>query len=494
MRQGLSESTPRRGSFRSQWDLVSRTAPREARYFQASVAPWLGQQSISDFAQYLQGAPRSELKGLPQPIKPLVLAEFALNFHERAGTLTKAVRSSIDDYTSGRPSMRIAHQPNFLPSLNVTGQAAVCESIAKLQPSNPVQVFLIVDYDLNNDRRYRHAMIPSLSSHTGYASLCAPPLRKDEAVLIFGEKKPSEKDLPQLIQPLHDHTAHDLAIIRQVCGVTESNRYRLAERQAIIREHLLFSLRNGTTLADVNSIFLSRVANLLLGLPTIFVPGSLALRALTEHLEYLWSISGLYNHACRKVAAELEGIGVIISSSLVLAENVAPFWVVCAHDSSRIAMGWADWQRTKATGTCSRCHTYVEVTSRNIGDFLHGQERAKLIPRVVWDDLLDGFAWGHMGGCSYRGGLEHYMFTTAVAQRLGLTPLPEFLSEYKPRGPLNEYEHAAQQLEKQRTSSREQQAARKAWKLARSGRASVAYSLLWKPDFKDLGHSFQGTR
>lgn len=469
------------GSFRSQWAQLCRTSPADTQRFQESVAPWMSADTIEMFARLIPDA-----RPVATPIKPQFLAQLARRFHRRAGTLTAGVERCINDYASGnRPSVRVAHQPNFLPSVNVAGQAVVCASLADSMPGHPVQVFLVIDYDVNTDRRYRHATLPSISSHLGYHSISTPLEKRYKDTLIFGEPKPTSDDLNQILDLLHTYTANDHFYIRQKIAYSRHSRHDIAQHEAEIREHLEISFNYGRTLAEANAIFLSRFVNLILGIPTIFVPGSEALEGLKDHIKYLWSMSGKYYEACDKVAKELRNIGINISASLIPEPHAAPFWIPCDKDFSRIRMHWTDQRsRTKARGTCIRCKSTVDVTLKSLDSFSSNVSRAMLIPRVVWDDLLDGFAWGHRAGCSYRGGLEHYLFTAGVAAEMGLPALPEFLSEYKARGPLNEFEHAAELLCKEagrKQRSDPQPGERNPLNVARSGQASVAYPMVWKP-------------
>lgn len=254
MSPSLTEPTLR-GSFRSQWARLNRTAPADARRFEDSAAPWTRAGTLEEFARSLRPSTASTRPVSPlPPVKPQLLASLARSFHRRAGTLTPSVQAHIEDYVLGRRTLRIAHQPNFLPSVNVVGQAAVCNSLSDMLPEHPVQIFLMVDYDVNTDRRYRHAMLPSISSHLGYHSLSAPlPDRRGET-LIFGERKLPRDYLEQVLGLLHTYISNDLDLIRQICGYSELSRHEAAKREASIRDHLLTSFRLGRTFAEANEI------------------------------------------------------------------------------------------------------------------------------------------------------------------------------------------------------------------------------------------------
>ena len=495
MSRGLAELRPPRGSFRSQWARLTHVIPGKGYQFQESVAPWLNSVSLKDFRQHLRADAETQCRITPQPVKPGFLAGLARQFHLRAGTLTGAVEQALEDYAGGAQSLRVAHQPNFFASVNVAGQAAVCYNLAQLLSPSPVQIFFIVDYDVNTDRRYRHAVLPSLSSHMGFHSLSAPALHRKQEAFIFGEDKPDKAYLDHITQLIHAYSTHDLAIIRETHGYSKANRHGLLARQEALQEHITSAFENGRSFAEMNAIFLSRYINIELKLPTIFVQGSLALTRASDHIEYLWSRSGDYYAACRSAAAALEDIEVIVSRSLVPSPDLAPFWMKCDRDFARVAMYWTNRSHRSASGICARCGSGVTITSKSVAKRSADPSQPALIPRVVWDDLLDGFAWGYLGGCSYRGGIEHYMFAAAVASRMGLQPLPEFISEcMNTLGPTSEFEEAAQLMAKKQGPLQERTGGRPAVQVARSGRASAVHSILWKPDLNvsDLALAFVG--
>lgn len=467
--------------------------PAGARRFQESVAPWLDAVTLTNFVRHLKADGASAtLSNAPPPVKSKIMADVATTFHRRAGTLTSEVETNIDNYALGTPSVRVAHQPNFLASINVLGQAALCSRLAELVAEPVTQIFFVVDYDANTDRRYRHAFLPSLSSHTGAHSLSSPGLHRHEETFMFSEKNPGMDYISHISELIRSYSSYDLSLIRNTCGHSKINRHELHVRQRVIHDHLTAAFDIGRTLADANIIFMSRYANLVLRLPIMFIPGSEVLTATAEHIQFLWSRARDYRAACATTAAELETIGIVVSSSLVPSRGAAPFWLRCANDSSRVAMYWTDDTCASAMGICHRCKKHACISSRSIDNFLTDAPQPTLIPRVVWDDLLDGFAWGHFAGCSYRGGLEHYIFASAVARKMGLQPLPEFISECERIiGPYDDFEHAARQLSKAQTGRHP--GATKAGEWASSGRATLVHSMLWRPSLNvmDLTVAFE---
>jgi hypothetical protein len=309
---------------------------------------------------------------------------------------------------------------------------------------------------------------------------------------MFGEATPHEDYIVAAFSRLLSYGSHDLTVISTERDIGRVKQHEYKERQSELTDNLAAAFNQGTSLADANAILMSRYINEFLQLPTIFIPGSAALGTALDHIQYLWSRSHEYHKACTAVAAELADLGIIVSPGLVPSGDIAPFWMQCQDDRSRVPMTWADESHHRAHGTCARCTRSVEITSKSIGGLLKERHQPALVPRVVWDDLLDGFAWGHLAGCSYRGGLEHYLFAAAVANRMGLRTLPEFISHQRSMLlPCSEFEETAATLAKSENSAH-LGGPHAALNLMISGKASMMHSMLWNANVNadDIARTF----
>lgn len=404
---------------------------------------WFAHTTLAEFAALCR-LPRGAVSGLPEVRFPEAiadrssLAERAREFHGRAGTLTDGVEANIDRYERSAPCVRVAHQPNFLPAVNVIAQAAVCNALNGLLGGAYAEVFFLVDYDLNDDRRYRRATLPSLHSRTGTWTASAPPPRVP-AAWMTREDAPAMRFVNQLEVNVRRWASQQISSLPRSAGRAGLRR-RAEENLTTIVGALEKAAANARDLADFNAIFLSWIVNEVLGLPTLFISGTAALPQIAGHIEALW-------HA---------------RAALSRAAGVAPLWRRCTC-GGRLAPD-------ETIPCCGNCGADARVDDANVGSLAGGGD---LIPRIVADDLLDGVAWGNIAGCDYRGGLPHYARSALAARRLGLRPLPMFLSTRAPQHParhlIGEEFAAALEAEPQHPAAQ----------LVASGRVSAVMPLLW---------------
>jgi hypothetical protein len=461
-----------------------------------AIAPWLRARTVADFADDVRLVRREPPGALMEPVPASrnSLADLAISFHKKSMTLTAAVEEGLTRFRAGNPAVRVAHQPNFLPSLNVAGQAAVSVKMAHLLPNAPSQVFFLLDYDVNTDRRYRHALLPSLSSRDGQHTLSAPPTSQQRPRLSYTEAAPDQAFLNRLIELLHEYSTQDLALIRKTQFQSSFNRRELAGKSSIVAGHLRFAFGKAATLAEANSMFLSRIVNLELGLPTIFLPGAQALLGITDHVLYLWERVNEYYEAC-DAAIQINDEGDERAekySGRPSDRSLAPFWAPCAADGSRVALHWDDDRYGAAVGICPACSRRMRITSRTVSAGSQDGRHPVVIPRVIWDDLLDGFAWNYVAGCSYRGGREHYRLATRVAALMRLPLLPEFFSHAAESKVPTTYRHIAEQCTKIQRCGYPSPPDETAMGHISSGRGSIVHSMLWESsmDLRNLADRF----
>jgi hypothetical protein len=112
---------------------------------------------------------------LNSPIDVEVLKRISLAFHKKAGTDTPDVIRTIDNLADDTYRIRVAHQANLFPSLGVVSQIFLLNALAQQlieQCDTPLsQLFVIVDYDIAQDQRFRVAHIPNVQAVNGSTSL-----------------------------------------------------------------------------------------------------------------------------------------------------------------------------------------------------------------------------------------------------------------------------------------------------------------------------------
>ncbi|WP_229075186.1 hypothetical protein [Actinoplanes sp. DH11] len=389
------------------------------------------------------------------------LAQESRAFHHRAGTLTPAVERNLARYAAGAPCVRVAHQPNFLASVNVVAQAAVCHDVNLRAGGGHAEVFFVVDYDTNDDRRYRHAALPSLLSRSGVHGLSAPAT--DVAGLtMFREPAPAPDFVAACVTALHGWAGQQVALLPDV-RARRGLRHRLTRAVSSLTAILLAAADRAFSLADFNAIVLSATVNNVLGLPTLFLPGSRTFPVISEAIESIWQARAAIERASVTTGRQASGSG------------AGPLWIDCECGMRLPLTG--DVRADRLHFACRRCEAAGTVDDTNVGEFA---AKGVLIPRVTADDLLDGLVWGNAVGCDYRGGLPHYQQSARVARELGLPVLPMHLSARRASAPI------APLLGPQFAAALEDLAAgggpNPAHDLVSAGRTSMVAALLWASD------------
>lgn len=449
--------------------------PRQIPGCVAHVAPWLTATDIYQFANCVTTEVReNSVDDIPPRIEPELLRRLSWEFHRRAGTLTNDVHASLLCLQNPSYGVGVSHQPNFLANLNVAMQPVLANKLAQAIGAETGQIFTLLDYDSATDRRYRHALLPSPVLRYGYYSATPSPPPAARSLLMLGEPKPNQDSLKKMIVMIKQVSLHDAAFMGKYglkSAVTSDNLRRGLER---LEECLMEAWTLSSSLSELNAILMSKILNVWLGLPTIFVEGHRALRLMAEHFQYLWDHSRMIASASRGVAAILEEAGLSVRRGLVPDPLWVPFWGVCSR-RHRFLLTWTSSRSLTAEGRCSECDSFMRIKRSYVR---RATTSGRLIPKVVTDDLLDHIAWSNSAVCGYRGGREHYVFSAMVADRLGLKQLPTFLSGRVAAQGLQRivclpYRSLISEL------SRTNAAPQIAEQLLSAGRGSVAHWMLW---------------
>jgi hypothetical protein len=390
-------------------------------------------------------------------------------FHRRADTLTAQVIANLDRYKADADCIRTAHQPNFLASVNIVGQAAACHLLNRELGGHHAEVFFVLDYDVNDDRRYRHATFPSLSSPHGIWTVSAGAARRLAPILMHREPLPSHEFLGAIVPRIQSWALQQIAVLPRSHRSKEL-KDRVARGVERLRSVVENAAGKATGLADFNAMVLSWVVNRVLGLPTMFLPGSRALPSVADHLQAAW-------HSREEIVRASHSAEPAPVGADGLSSDTAPFWKQCPCGARLALHESAD--RRRCSYRCQYCGASGWVDDRNIGEVC---AEGSLVPKVLVDDLLDGTAWGNIAGCDYRGGARHYMQSRLVAHSLALDPLPVWLSA---RSPDRSIEHISG-VEMSATltgSTAGRLGTAAAHRLIASGRASAALPLLWADRF-----------
>lgn len=364
--------------------------------------------------------------------------------------------------TSGlsRRRVRAAHQANWFASLNVTMQALQLVAVAQRLPES-WPLFVIVDHASPSQRGYRHAYLPWPGAREGTISARAPRL-DDTTIPAYREDAPSADFMSGTLRQFRSILRQNLRLLssdsRGDAGATMWQSFRSVEQD--VRN----ALDNTERMTDFNALIMAQWVQRRLGeRRPEFVHASLLIREYYDHIGWL-----IDNHP-RLVKAGHQAMGVVtqdgqppalIRHFRALLERLehAPFWGVCACDT-RYPLGVNDGS---LQGRCPRCDRPWKLGRRhNLQNVI---EEGRIIPTVIYDNILDRIALGTEMGCLYRGAREHVFFSHLIAQVAGIGIQPEFLSSLS-----SDFSTPVEQRAER--SAR----AEGAKKLVRSGRASFFY-------------------
>ena len=450
--------------------------PSKIPSYVAEIAPWLTVKDSEGFASTLSMIPRNKpTNDFPPVVPPRKICQLSREFHSSARTLTDPISVTLHQYQTGSYSLGISHQPNFLPSLNVAMQPVVLNGIANILGGKSSQLFSLLDYDVASDRRYRHAIFPSPILRDGYYSASIRRSHDSRFLLMSREIRPSRLAIEQVMTMIEQISFQDAAMIRKLRLEGSAGIDAMRQRLAMIRDYLTDAWAQSSRLSQMNSMLLSKIINVQFEMPIAFVEGHRVLRLMGEHCEYLWNRCRLLVAECRAVAGALEDSGLTVRRALVPDVTWVPFWGVCPR-GHRVSLHWTSVLSLMATGRCGVCDVTLRISRHNVG---HAVSSGSLIPKVMTDNLLDRMAWGHLAMCGYRGGLEHSIFSTMVADRLGLRSLPEFLSRRITHADLhdvvaNPYYSLIDVLDRLSAPG-----SARAAEILSAGRGSVAHWILW---------------
>lgn len=377
--------------------------------------------SIEDLANACLATPRN-LETSPVPLLDRAeLLRPALAFHARAGTLTPAVSAAAETALQGAPLVRFAHQPNLFMQFGLLGHffavQALAQAIQNKGHSAPVvAVYLLVDDDYADDRRFRVAHYPALGRKSGTAPLTLP--EPAHRLIMARTPPPSLHHIDRWVSTLQNCIAWDIAQLNRY-GWHPSERGIFASRLRLLQDELRELEPLATSAADYCALHLSRVINIHFNLPILFLSLDGVRRATCTQLSFLWEHYGdLSAHA-----ASLPDKSNLVDRLRFRSDHL-PFWVLCPC-GARLRLD-PRGPRSSPSANCSWCgrrHRVALKPGKPIDpEFVSA---GLLRPRVLFDDMLDSLALGAIGGVGYVGSASHATLARTVLTKAGLPAVPE---------------------------------------------------------------------
>ncbi len=337
------------------------------------------------------------------------------SFHESAGTLTEPVIKSLNALKAGRQWTRIGHQPNFAAYLKLAGLFDAASEAALM--SDTVPVYIVNDFDIMRNERFTRSILPDVTHPRGGRYLSLPINRGTSASKVsFRAERPSYTWLIGAMQLIQENYQHELRIMR-------SEEFYSVENIEGILADLRYAWEHAVTLSDMASIFLSRLINLRLHNPTVFIPGRKLWMAvgpsLSEDLVARWAEIA---RAQNVVAIRAAAMNIDFNASWMSNENLAPLWRICAC-GCRVRLEFGD-EKVTLHGACDQCERQVSMSTAAISD---ETAEGRMVPRISALDLSEHLAHQIRTGVTYVSSAPHTIAYSLVAHELRIPVLPHIL-------------------------------------------------------------------
>lgn len=325
-------------------------------------------------------------------------------FHARAGTLTEQMKQHIDRLSSSHVSLiRVAHQPNVIPSLAVLYLFAAQHALGmELQNRgiDPQPIYFMVDFDKANDRRFRVTRFPDPGAPGNAVpiTLCS----QREKRLMYSVPKPSKVIVSRWGVDLHK-------AIATLMPTDRTRRDRAESTLERILGHLTVAQATGESASDFNAVFLSRVLAFEIGVTVPFL--------------------NLREQRPRQAAQVTDTLSAFSEAGF----SGAALWLSCEACGARMA--------PKPYGQRCECGSHLPpLDELDMRQVKRAVSNGLVQPRVLLDDALDSTAWECLAGVSYGGSMAHSLVAAGLLNRSRRTAVCDLYWSPRPllEGPYEE--------------------------------------------------------
>jgi uncharacterized protein Usg len=359
---------------------------------------------------------------LETAIQPKNLAKAATEFHRQARTLTTELEEECKFIREDSPIIRLAHQPNIFPYLGVSAQFflmnVTANIVKKRYKKHIVQIYLVVDYDIADESRFRTAYYPDASRKRGLFNLSnrIPPGYLNKP--MYKIPKPAEDQVESWLALVKSSVSKELTYLRR--NQLDEKKYNaLFANLREVEEYVWQAYGRADSFADFNSFFLSELVNSCFSLPVLFVRGSQIHKWFAKTWRFLLENLRKIDDAERFAIERIRSAGIRMKHSKDPA--MFPFWYFCDVCDERVRLRHDTNQEVR--GRCSGCDREFAFNLTNPSNLLSHSSR--LAPTVLLDDISDIVGLSASGGVSYIGGAEHILISNIMAKEIGLRVFPQ---------------------------------------------------------------------
>jgi hypothetical protein len=222
-----------------------------------------------------------------------------------------------------------------------------------------VNLFVVVDHDFMDEEWIRRAQLPSISHSDGIMELRYYIKSKSRKRLICNEWKPSRTILEQWRKQIVAWIKRSAKYLKY----SDEKIARILKRFRELWEEVLEAYSKAQSYADLNSFFMSRVVNLLMGNDTLFVRVSEISPVLKRGYEYLLTQNDRSSQILRNVDEIFNSNHVSSNVSSSAYEN-AQVWMNCSCGSKGPVKITSNHYSKRAIlfGRCLSCKRDLELS------------------------------------------------------------------------------------------------------------------------------------
>lgn len=354
----------------------------------------------------------------------LLLVAMAEQFHQRTETNTPRVQAALARLRAGAKIIRIFHQPDTLMGLNIAGLLDLADRASEVLAGGtgqrPVAVFILLDYDVAGDQRFRAPYLPG-RLHFGLTHLSGAVPTKARRRIACATPPPSVAQVDSWMH-LFNEAAMSWADLLRRAGEPILTPSEIQDRLSAVAKAIAHAYRSMPSLTLANAAAASWMANIAWGLDTVFVPSSWLLgHSHGDMINILRNGMDWSERATQGINQALTSLG-----GAPLAKQIdlhtRGVWRVCPQCLNRIPMRVVpESDRTIGSWLCQSCHeSGLEIIDEHAIISTPLGEVPRIVPAVFVCDLLESISYGLDIGVNYAGGVEHALWSQVAAVTHGL--------------------------------------------------------------------------
>lgn len=385
----------------------------------------------NDFLEFEQAAINKYHMDNLTPIRAFI--ELVERFHEFADINTENVRNSIIRLSAGAPIIRIFHQPNTIAALNIIGLLDLARYLMK-NPSwgetQPVILFIALDYDKADDKRFRNPVIPTFSKD-GLLSLKGVVPNKIKKQIACAIRAPQTEDSLKWIKFLEESAKYWRPVLKKSDYSVRSKR-DITDKSKLISEAFsrIYVPNNSITLANTMAIawFIVKVLNL----DVLFIPASWLLQYSYDDILFLLSIDddkvASINRSIRQLYKQLN----ITPNFKEVDFKNRGVWRLCNNCYVRKPITIVNVSSGEIIGEW-RCDECGIETTENLNKFelidTHLGAIPKVIPSVMVCNLLETISYRFQTAINYAGSIQHLLLSKVACRELDIPMMRDYIWE-----------------------------------------------------------------